>query len=531
MKKKLLPLAMLAGFAGAVSTAQAVHLNADGLGQALIYPYYTVEGDQDTYISVVNTTNEAKAIKVRFLEGENSQEVLDFNLYLSPFDHWSAVITSAYVLEATPGGPITVVEEGTSGAELGAVLKTWDNSCTVPNISNLEDGVPFVNYAYKWVASGGTFELSGDTNQGLNRTREGYVEVIEMGTMGFWDGSAMVEYDGNGQLGSGAAGYSKHSASGVPANCAALVAAWEETASGAPIGDWANDNNLNMAGPSGGLYGYGVLISPVNGTNATYSAVAVDNFREDELHTSPGSVLPSLAQADEFSDVIDGADVWAADFVTSARGGVDAVSSVLMRASLANDYVLDEVLNAATDWVVTFPTKRFYVAEPVQEDRQPFTAAWSGSTACEQINLQYWDREELQPTTPPEGTQVPFSPRPPQFEDIPDGFNFCTEVSIMTFNGHSALNSSERLTYNLNLADGFENGWARIDFTNPVPPGGDPADYNDRSIVDDSGITFRGLPVVGFAVQKYENNTLNGVLSNFAGLIEHKYTRDIFVSD
>jgi hypothetical protein len=111
MKKKLLPVAMAAALAGGVHNANAVFVNADGLGQVLLYPFYTTEGGQDTYINLVNTTNRVKAVKVRILEAMNSQEVLDFNLYLSPNDHWSAVILA-------------------SGA--GAAIRTADTSCTVP---------------------------------------------------------------------------------------------------------------------------------------------------------------------------------------------------------------------------------------------------------------------------------------------------------------------------------------------------------------------------------------------------------------
>ena len=73
-------LAGLAGVAGLAGTAQAVNLNPDGLGQVLIYPYYTANSGNATILSVVNTTDSAKAVKVRFLEGFNSREVLDFNL-------------------------------------------------------------------------------------------------------------------------------------------------------------------------------------------------------------------------------------------------------------------------------------------------------------------------------------------------------------------------------------------------------------------------------------------------------------------
>ena len=55
-------LAGLAGVAGIAGTAQAVNMNPDGLGQVLIYPYYTANMGNQTLLSVVNTTNQAKAV-------------------------------------------------------------------------------------------------------------------------------------------------------------------------------------------------------------------------------------------------------------------------------------------------------------------------------------------------------------------------------------------------------------------------------------------------------------------------------------
>ena len=95
MNRKNLTAAVLAGLAGAAGiagTAQAVNMNPDGLGQVLVYPYYTANDGNQTILSVVNTTDQAKAVKVRFLEGFNSREVLDFNLYLSHHDVWVAAI-------------------------------------------------------------------------------------------------------------------------------------------------------------------------------------------------------------------------------------------------------------------------------------------------------------------------------------------------------------------------------------------------------------------------------------------------------
>jgi hypothetical protein len=116
MKRNILSLAVAATVAGgAVGTANAMYVNDKGLGEALVYPFYSAASGNDTYISVVNTTMQTKAVKVRFIEALDSQEVLDFNLYLSPNDVWAGVIT------ANPNGD-------------GAIIRTADTSCTVPEL-------------------------------------------------------------------------------------------------------------------------------------------------------------------------------------------------------------------------------------------------------------------------------------------------------------------------------------------------------------------------------------------------------------
>ena len=74
--------------------AHAVYLAGDGVGQALIYPYYTVQGGNafNTFVTVVNTRNEAKVARVRFREGRTGREVFGMNLYLAPNDVWSGAV-------------------------------------------------------------------------------------------------------------------------------------------------------------------------------------------------------------------------------------------------------------------------------------------------------------------------------------------------------------------------------------------------------------------------------------------------------
>src|SRR5690349_20456372 len=44
----------------------AVSLSPRGTGQVLIYPYYTVNGGQNTLLSLINNSGRAKALKLHF---------------------------------------------------------------------------------------------------------------------------------------------------------------------------------------------------------------------------------------------------------------------------------------------------------------------------------------------------------------------------------------------------------------------------------------------------------------------------------
>ena len=59
MKKQAMSLAVTAALlGGAVSaTGQSMYINEGGLGEVLVYPFYSSSGGNDTYVQVVNTTN------------------------------------------------------------------------------------------------------------------------------------------------------------------------------------------------------------------------------------------------------------------------------------------------------------------------------------------------------------------------------------------------------------------------------------------------------------------------------------------
>src|SRR5262249_32490956 len=73
--------------------AAGVPLNRGGVGQVLIYPYYTVNKRQDTLLSIANAGDTGKIVDVEFLESYNARSVLGFQVFLSPHDVWTAAIT------------------------------------------------------------------------------------------------------------------------------------------------------------------------------------------------------------------------------------------------------------------------------------------------------------------------------------------------------------------------------------------------------------------------------------------------------
>ena len=167
MKKNILSLAVASGVAGlAVSAQAAMYVNPEGTGEVLLFPYYNAQNGNETSMHIVNTTADAKAVKVRFMEYVNSQEVLDFNLYLSEYDHFS------FTIFADPDGD-------------GAAIITRDNSCTVPALG--AEGGSYPGYTQENADGSITrvqpflpYQYADDEYNAIQRTMAGHVEVIEI---------------------------------------------------------------------------------------------------------------------------------------------------------------------------------------------------------------------------------------------------------------------------------------------------------------------------------------------------------------
>ena len=490
MKKNLLHLAVASSAAGLAMSAQAaMYINPEKTGQVLLFPYYNSENGNETSFHIVNTTEDAKAVKVRIMEYVNSQEVLDFNLYLSPEDHFAFTIAQT-----------TVIDDETKKVALGGALITQDNSCTVPALG--DDTVPNpytgsteekANGKIRRVQPFLPYQFAGDKYDSDYRTRIGHVEVIEMG----------VVYDHNTTT----AAYETwltHGADGVPANCDGLVDAWSEG------GAWAKEGGAQegITTPTGGLYG---ISNHLNNTDAAAYGIepaAIESFWASAgNHTDPGNLLPSLASGDTKSLVPSGGAYNLLDFDDR---NIDAVSSLFMADSISNDVMINPNLGGMTDWVVTFPTRRYYINgegdATLDAAIQPFTELWDGTkdpnNACEDVSVEQWDREEsIVPIIP--GKPI-FSPPPPDEEDDPLP-KLCFETNTIAVEGESALNavvgSATNTAGATDLTNDNDEGWQRITFAD------DDHHLPVATIFDlnSAGAVLNGLPAMGFAAFKYVN--------------------------
>jgi hypothetical protein len=186
-----------------------------------------------------------------------------------------------------------------------------------------------------------------------------------------------------------------------------------------------------------------------------------------------------------------------------------------------------------TEWVVLFPTKRFYVDKPNlylanTTSWKPFDVLFTsanGGSSCSPVGLQFWNREE-QTTT----TGVDFSPAP-----TAAGTALCWEAQVVTFDQGTPPSTvlGSKLTANVDLTSvGFETGWMRIDLRNDSTGSADP-NHELPVAPTSSGTTtataatnlFLGLPATGFSVIEYVNGNVGGALANYTGLYRHKFNR------
>ncbi len=490
LRRRSLPL-LVSMVAAWPAASHAVRLADDGLGQALIYPYYTVQqanGDSyNTYLSIVNHTADAKALRVRFREGRASRETFSLNLYLGPHDTWTAAI---------------VPDDSTPARDPARVI-TDDISCTSPALP--PSGSPFQNTAYSGTNDDGN-------GAGLDRAREGFIEVIEMATL----------------TGAAAAAVTA-SNTGVPADCGAVQ----------------GGGALQVAAPSGGLSGTVTLINVQSGLDFDLNAVALADLSTKPFYRPPNDPYPDLnaAEIDRVSLVVANGAAYRA---TWSRP-VDAVSAVLMHDNVIGEYVLDDATDSNTDLVETFPTREFYVTPT--SAALPFSHASVWADHCRQTDIAV---NELAIAVVANREASTMTVAGSDFPELPATYpnTLCaSSVVIDVANGspHTELLPQTRVLGSLTrgfgqdglaIHVGFDNGWLRMFFSGPGPTQAGLTSLADSTRMDlatgavtTAPQTYYGLPVIGFTARTFVNGTLQcsagACQGNYGGAFPFQYTRKI----
>ena len=419
------------------ATAQQ-SINSDGTGQVLLFPFYNLQDNSNTFMHISNNTGENKAIKVRFMEYKNSNIVLEFNAYLGPYD----VFPLALDATDAAGGSVLTTDNSCTAPELGTANGDYSGSKTVLASGATLRSQPFVPYLFE-----------DEANGSVGRTLLGHAEVIEMGVV-----SSDIDVS----------------------ECAELRTSWSS-------GDWSTDPSTDVTGPSGGLSGASFFINPDLAYSATISVTAVDGWARPSVnyHKAPGTGSPSLsdgttkAYINTVGDL--GETTQIVDYTAQTDGSILATSALLATRSVMNEVQVEDGLAAQTDWVVTFPTKKYLTNGTAAG--APFTKVYDGTkannVACESLTLSQFDREAE--SSAGAGSFVPAT----------GGVagDLCDAVTVVSF---ASSGSALLVDDTTKVGFPFQNGAARLVADQVLP-------------ADDNGVVVGGLPVIGFSATRIVN--------------------------
>ena len=233
---------------------------------------------------------------------------------------------------------------------------------------------------------------------------------------------------------------------------------------------------------------------------------------------------------------------------------VDAVSAVLMRSNVMNEWSSNIVNGAETYWVVSFPTKLHYVdenAQPTQAEingmvvpapnanpafigtpavvgppamaaipAPPFTKIWTDTTfSCDTVTFFLWDRSEGGTTTG--GTSI--SPAPPT-----PATSICYEVNVLAFNTTGTdpvFSSNVAKTINTSaLISNEPYGWLNV-----ALPSGTANRIQGTATgnpLGAAGNTYAGLPVIGYTIWSRSFSPTDKT-KNYGHLVDHSFKRAV----
>jgi len=367
MKKNVLASSVAAALVG-LGMAGAAHAN-----KVLVVPYYTAQAEHATLLNIVNTdTVRGKVVKVRFRGAANSDDVFDFQVFLSPGDVWSGNVSSS--------------EDGP------AQMATSDASCSKPSKTVL-NSTAFVTSRLNPALTAA---------QKANQTREGYIEIFAMADVpSTLATSPDANKDGVNDLYTAI----KHVSGVAPCSGAAWTALDKATSN---VGQRdlaatsaADGALLGLAAPTPGLFANYTIINVaragawdgeaenmssldtadnVNGTRvpywpqtqvavgATVNLVSADPLfltGADVLNSAGAATITAAAVSAAYYDLPDLSTPYGGDLSTLGAAGpanqARTLANILGTPSVSNEFLVGPA-EASTDWVFSMPTRRYAVA-------------------------------------------------------------------------------------------------------------------------------------------------------------------------
>jgi hypothetical protein len=313
-------------FGWSVATSRGVLVTQSG-GDTLLFPIYSTVFPMTTSFSVTNTSpSETIAAKIRFREQENSMDVLDFIVVLSPNDKFD----------------FTVAQDS---AATRPTMSWNDNSCLVG---------PGAGPSVQFPPPSAFVETD-------EQMSVGHLEVLGMADLTnayvTSAGLATVSTDPNAISLAAAA---KHDATGVPANCGILtttlaspanVASLNASTAGA-LQDVPNVlvGRYVMTGAGLGIEAGGDAIG-IRGSNLTGIPVTKMTAQSSASCTASGNCVGTYAW-----DKLEWDHPHLGEMAT-----LDGFQSALTAANISGDWSNNPDNFVGVDWLLSFPNKYAYL--------------------------------------------------------------------------------------------------------------------------------------------------------------------------
>ena len=556
MKKNVLALSIATmvgglGFSGAAMAQAAFDVNESGTGVIQIVPYFTAQDGNATVLHVVNTdTTNAKAVKIRFRGASNSDDLLDFQVFLSPGDAWTGLASA--------------------NAEGRLQLVTGDSSCTLP-ASVRTDGVTLAPLDRL------SNRLWDTAEKKHAQTREGYIEILEMATI-------PKEYGTGSKVNPlyTAVKHVKGTDGVMKAPCTSTAFDFLDSIKDGGIAEVAvtktADLGPRLIAPTGALAASWYIMNVAKSTTFSGSATALALQSTTDVRPvyapQKAQIASELPSADPLivGGAFDKQDFDVPDLSTplilNATGAAnyttpDAtkraalivlantqaanLSKAINRMQVFNQFYQDAGLNAATDWVFSMPTRRYLVAANYAAEKYTkdvFDTALAPSTTNLKTNYVYHNTvaatgsdtkfEVAANITVNAAGQICVAANGQTFFDreedsVKDGhvvspgiakkLNLCGEVHVATFGAKSPLSASVAQS---SFQTDFGAGWGFVNFASDVQITAAAAAAAGAGAVTDG---TAGVPVLGAAFTAATNpNAAAGMVGNYGITWPHFYT-------